>query len=69
MLYAEYIGLGLLALAVLYFLIRVGAIELIFNILGAILGGLGGGSGSSGGSSGGGFGGGSSGGGGASDDW
>jgi len=64
MMILEYIGIGIAALLVLYFLIRIGLIELVFEILAAILTG-----GKSGGGSSGGFGGGSSGGGGASDDW
>lgn len=57
-----------LGIPTLIFLIRVGALGLIFEILIAILSG-GKGGGSSGRSSGGGFGGGSSGGGGSSSDW
>lgn len=66
MMYLEYVGIALLVLAVLYFFIRVGLIEAVFHILGAILSAVFGGGSSS---SSGGFGGGSSGGGGSSDDY
>lgn len=59
----------ILGIPTLIFLIRVGALGLIFEIIIAILTGGKGGGGSSGSSSGGGFGGGSSGGGGSSSDW
>lgn len=57
------VGLVILALLVLFLIIRFGAFELLIDILFAIIGG-----GDDGGSSGG-FGGGDSGGGGSSSDW
>lgn len=61
----EIVSLVILGIMLLIFLIRVGLIGVVFDILGALLGGSSGSS-SSGGS---GFGGGSSGGGGSSSDW